>query len=806
MNSASNAGAQPPRRNAIVGARVPRLEDRRHLAGRATFVADIRLAGMREVAFVRSAVAHGRIRGITPPPGLAPGQFWTAREFGDLIRPIAVSLTRPDFRTAPYHVPASDRVRFVGEIVAAVIADDRARAEDIAEQVAVDIEELEVLASAEAALAADAVRLHGTWPDNRYMEVARTIGDFDGAVRAAEVAVTRSFRMARLSPAPLEPRGSVAHYDARLDQLTLYMTTQRPHLNRTFLAEQLIGVDERQIRIVTPDVGGGFGGKANLYPEDVVLAAIAMRLPYPIRWLADRWESLIADSQAREHSHRITVHAKKDGEILAIDAGILADGGAYSMRPSGAAGEANMAATVLPGVYRIRNYRFKAATVCTNKTPLGPYRGVGRPSGCFAMERMIDELASVLGLEPNAVRLRNMIQPNEFPYTTATGLVYDSGDYPAMIRTAIAAMKHERIRVAQAAAPADAHQRIGVGYAIYTEQTAHGAEEWARRGQTIVAGFESARVRLHPSGTLTVDVGIHSHGQGLETTLAQIASEVTGLPYDRISVRHGDTELSPYGLGTVASRSLVTAGGATYHGCVELAAKIRKIGAALHDTTPDKVTLEGGFVVGPKGSIPFSEIANAAYLNIQRLPRDVTPGLEVLHAYRPPVETGAYAAGVHAAKVSVDLDTGAARILDYVVVEDCGRAVNPVIVDGQVLGGLAQGIGQALYEEIRHSDVGQPMNVTFADYLVPGASEVPDVRIEHQETLSPFTVFGMKGTGEGGAVAPPAAIANAVTDALKPFGVTVCTVPITPASIWSALAEARAGTADEVVATAEVPK
>jgi carbon-monoxide dehydrogenase large subunit len=409
------------------------------------------------------------------------------------------------------------------------------------------------------------------------------------------------------------------------------------------------------------------------------------------------------------------------------------------------------------------------------------------------MERTIEEVARALDLDVNKVRLRNMIGAGEFPYTTATGLIYDSGDYPRSVITAEKSIGHADIRAEQAATPKTSRQRVGVGYGFYTEQTAHGAEEWSKRGAAIGCSYESARVRLHPSGTLTVDVGTINMGQGLETTLAQIASEATSIPYDNIAIRFGDSEVSPFGPGSVASRSLVTSGGAVHHACADLALKIRRIAAAMQDCDAADFSLEGGQAIGPSGAIAFAEIANAAYLNLQRLPQGVAPSLESLFSYRAPVETGAYAAGMHAAKVSVDLDTGHVTILDYLVVEDCGRVVNPMIVDGQMHGGVAQGIGQALFEAIRHDVNGQPTSVTFAEYLLPGAPDVPHIRIEHQETLCPFTVFGMKGTGEGGCIAPPAAIGNAVTDALREFGVSVCTTPMTPSSIWLALADAGSG-------------
>ena len=792
--------------NTSVGAPLPRLEDDRHLAGRGCFVADLQPAGLREIVFVRSPVAHGRIISVTPPPGLQSWQFWTAADVEARVKPITATMQRREFNVAAYNIFARDKVRYVGEIVAAIVAADRAQAEDIAERVNLDIEQLDAISSPEEALAEGTAPLHDGWSDNRYLEVDRRIGDIELAIRTADVSITREYRMARLTPCPLEPRASLAAFESRLGQLNCYITTQRPHLIRTFLAEQLCGIEERSIRVIAPDIGGGFGGKATLYPEDVAVAALALQLPFPVRWLEDRWEAFVAGTHAREQVHRITAHARRDGEILGIEDEIVCDGGAYSMHPPTAASEANMAANVLPGPYKFKNYHFKATTVCTNKTPVGPFRGVGRPAGCFAMERTIDELARALNLEPYEVRLKNMIKPEEFPYENCTGLVYDSGDYPAMVRSAIESIDHQNIRQEQGRTPAQDRNRVGIGYAFYIEQTAHGAEEWRRRGASLGAGFESARARLHPAGTLTVDVGIQSHGQGLETTLAQIASDAMQIPYGRISVRHGDTEICPYGLGTVASRSMVMAGGATHKACTELARKVTVIGAALLGCPLANARIESERVVGPDGSVSFVEIANAAYLNIHLLPEGVEAGLEAFATYRPTIETGAFSAGLHAAKVSVDLDTGQTRILDYSIVEDCGRVVNPMIVDGQIVGGLAQGIGQALYEELRYSEIGQPKHVSFADYILAGPNEVPSPKLVHQETLSPFTVLGIKGTGEGGCIAPPAAIANAVADALKEFSISVDCTPITAASVWTALEEARLPDRPLVVRTREILK
>jgi carbon-monoxide dehydrogenase large subunit len=779
----------PLLRNAAqVGQPLPRLEDERHLAGQGRFVADVQLSGTKEVAFLRSPVAHATFLPIAVPEGVPAAAVWTAERLAELVRPIRAVLDRPAFRPSDQPVMAAGTVRHVGEIMAAVVAETRAVAEDLAETLQPDFSPLPVVSDPEAALSPGAAVLHPGWTDNVYMTMARTIGPFEENVSKAEVHVTRRLTMARIAALPLETRGCVASYDHGSRVLTLYLSAQRPHLIRTMLAEQLTGIEERDIRVIAPDVGGGFGGKSNLYPEEIILAAMAMQVNHPLRWVEDRWEHMVSASQSRQHVQTITAHAMRDGTLMAVEARFLVDGGAYAMRTSTPAVEANMASSVLPGPYHLPAYRFEATTVATNKTPVGPFRGVGRPAAVFAMERIMEEVAAEIGMDPVTFRLKNMIRPEEHPYTTISGLRYDSGDYPSLIRKTAQALDMPAIRAAQRAAEGT-NLAIGVGFGCYTEQTAHGAEEWHRRGSPFVYGFESARVRIDPAGGVLVSTGIQSHGQGLETSLAQIAADVLGVTYDAVRVQHGDTDLCPYGMGTVASRSLVMAGGAVHGACQRLAAKMRLIAAANLNCAPEQVTLGDGVARGPEDALTIAQIGRIAYLEVQKLPREVEPGLEVLFNYRPSVETGAYSAGVHAAKVAVDLDSLQVRLLDFVVAEDCGRVINPLIVDGQIIGGVAQGIGQALLEELGYDSEGQPTRVTLADYLVPGAGEVPHIRIIHQETLSPFTVHGAKGLGEGGCIGPPAAVANAVSDALRRFGVDVRSVPIRPDDLWRALRE-----------------
>lgn len=774
-----------------VGKRQRRNEDRRHLLGAGQFLADLRFTGMRDVAFVRSEHAHGYIRSVNGPPSAGPGEFWTAESFEGLARPIVAETLHPNFQTSEYVLLAKGKVRFVGEPIAMVIADDRARAEDLAEAVTVDIDPLPAIVNGVNALIPGSPLVHEHWLDNRFMHTSSDFGDVDGAAERADISITREYTMARQVGVPLETRGCVAFYDKRVDQLVLYTSTQFPHVIRTQLAVQL-GMEERRLRVIAPDVGGGFGIKNNLSPEEVLIAAVAMQVPYPIRWIEDRWEHMVASPHAREHQYRITAHATKDGELLAVEAHIMVDAGAYSVWPWTASMEAGMSAGIIPGPYRLKNYRVTTSTVATNKSPMGPYRGVARPGACFAIERTIDELAHELDLEPKDIRIKNMVPPDEFPYTSVTGKVYDSGNYAESVQGAVRLIEHDKVRARQreGAQAKGGNRRIGVGYASFTEQTAHGPAEWAGRGLPVVFGFESATVTVDPSGSVTVRVGIQSHGQGLETTLAQVAADALGVDPAAITVLHGDTDIAPYGMGTFASRSMVMAGGATHRAAMRLAEKIKAIAAPQLGCTPSELTLRANKVEGPTSSLTLSEIASVAYLHVERLPVEITPCLEETDRYRPTVETGCFSYATHAVVVEVDIDTGYVRLLDYVVAEDCGRMVNPLIVDGQIYGGVAQGIGTALYEEMPYDEEGQPKATSFLDYILPGATEIPDIRIEHTETMSPFTELGMKGMGEGGAIAPAAAIANAITDALRPMRVGINFTPMTPHRVWSAIASA----------------
>jgi aerobic carbon-monoxide dehydrogenase large subunit len=769
-----------------VGARVARKEDDRHLRGRGQFVGDMTMPGMREVAFLRSPVAHARITKIEIPEELRGKVFIAADLVG--VKPIRAVSGLPGFKPSEQPVLATGKVRHVGELIAACVAPTRAEAEDMAEQIVVEFDELPVVSDMLRARDPDAPLVHEHWGDNVYLETS--VRDDIAAVAAvAPIKITREFRTARQCMSPLEGKGVLAWWESRRDQLVVTTSTQMPHIVRTGLAECL-GLSQDRIRIVAPDVGGGFGFKGILCAEEVCVAFLARHLNRPLRWIEDRREQLTATANCREHHYVVTAYADREGRLLGLDAEAIVDAGAYSIYPFSACLEAAQVASILPGPYMLPAYQCKTWSVASNKPPILPYRGVARTGVCFAMELMIDAIAREIGREPHEVRLMNLVPPEKMPFENVTRKHFDSGDYPECLRRAVAAIDLPAVRARQKTGEPDG-RRIGVGFSIFCEQAAHGTAVYAGWGIPMVPGHEQATARLTPDGGLELRVGIQSHGQGLETTLAQVANEVLGVAIDRVNVVHGDTEYTPYSTGTWGSRCMVMAGGAVARACQEMAKRVLAIGAKMLQTDIGEVSLRDGEIVGPSGSVSLAEVARTWYLRPQDLPADVDPGgLEVTSGYKPVRDSGTFSYAAHAVVVAVDPEIGAVEILDYVVVEDGGVLVNPMIVDGQVYGGTAQGIGTALYEEMPFDENGQPLASTLADYLLPGATEVPDIRIEHMETPSPYSEFGQKGIGEGGAIGPPAAIANAINDALRPLGVEIGETPITPRRLIAARAAA----------------
>lgn len=771
-----------------IGARVPRKEDARLMRGRGQYVSDIILPGQSEVAFLRSPVAHAVLRSVTKPQGFESSVFVG----GDLTGVLAITspCTVPSYKVSVQHPLAQGKVRFAGELIAMTIAPTRAAAEDLTEAIELDLEELPALVDAHATRTTTQTRVHEEWDDNLFLTLNYDNG-FDEHAQNAPVVVEREMTMSRQAMVPLEGKAIVADWDFRADQLIVYTSTQVPHVIRIGLA-QCLGLNEGQIRVIAPDVGGGFGYKCVLQPEEICVAWLALTYKRPFRYIEDRREHLIAGANSRQHHYKLKAYADERGRLLALDAEITIDGGAYSNWPFTVALEPGQATGNLPGPYDIRGYRCRTTCVATNKPGFLPYRGVARTSVCFAIELLMDAVAREVGREPWEVRMENLVTAQAMPYTNVTRKHYDSGNYPQSLETVRREIDLDTWRARQRQGETDG-RRIGIGFASYCEQSAHGTSVFAAWGLPLIPGYDQATVRMLVDGSLEVRVGVHSHGQGMETTLAQIANEILGVDVADIRVIHGDTGATPFSTGTYASRSIVMTGGAVAKTCEALVPRLLAIGAHLMQCATSTVSYMPGRVVGPQSSVSLKEIAEAWYRRPHLLPPDVdVNGLEATIGYKPQVDTGAFSYASHAAVVAVDTELGAIEILDYVIAEDCGRMVNPMVVDGQTIGGAAQGIGTALYEESPYDANGQPLASTFMDYLLPGPTEVPKFRIHHTETLSPYTAFGIKGMGEGGAIAPPAVLFNAVNDALRSLGVEVSETPLTPRRLLAAIERASA--------------
>ena len=769
-----------------IGARLTRKEDDRYMRGRGEFVADIRLAGMKDVAFLRSPLAHARLHGINVPERLRDRVFTHDDMTG--VRAIRAVTGLPGFKVSEQPPLATGKVRHVGELVAMCLGETRAEAEDVAAEIDVQFEELPVIVNMLQGQRSDSPLVHEDWGDNIYLESSFD-GDLTEAKAAAAVTVTKEFRTNRQCMAPLEGKGAVAYWDSRLEQLVVYTATQMPHIVRTGLAECL-NLEQAKVRVIAPDVGGGFGYKGILTPEEICLGWLAMHRGHPVRWIEDCREHLTANANCRDHHYHVTAYADAHGKILGLEVEASVDSGAYSAYPFSACLEGAQVVSILPGPYVIPAYHCKTYSVATNKAPILPYRGVARTGVCFVMELVIDAIARAVEREPYEVRLENLVPASAMPYTNITGKEFDSGDYPKSLRRAVEEIHLTDIRARQADGEPDG-RLIGIGFATFCEQAAHGTSVYSGWGIPMVPGHEQAVARMTPGGSLELRIGAHSHGQSMETTLAQVAHEVLGIDPAKVKLVHGDTEYTPYSTGTWGSRCAVMSGGAVATACEKIAERAASIAAYLMQVSTEEVRFENGEIVGPTSSMSLEEVAQIWYLKPQLLPPDIdSGGLEVTVGYKPKTDSGTFSYASHAVVVAVDPELGDVEILDYVIIEDGGTLINPMVVDGQVYGGAGQGIGTALYEEMPFDAAGQPLASTLADYLLPGPTEMPHFRVFHMETPSPNTKFGIKGIGEGGAIAPPAAIGNAINDALASLGVELCESPMSPRRILAAIAEA----------------
>jgi carbon-monoxide dehydrogenase large subunit len=770
-----------------VGAPLARKEDRRMLLGRGRFTGDLTRPGLLHAAFVRSPHAHALVAGIDVAAARqAPGVrgLFTAADLGHPY--LLAMLERDEFVPTPMPILAGDRVRFTGEPVAIVVADDAYRAEDAAELAEVDWDPRPAVASIEAATAAGAARLHAhgnclvdllMFDDERLPQV----------FAAAPVTVSATFASARVAALPLEGRACLAEWDDRDDQLVMHVSTQVPHQVRSGVA-QALSLPERSVRVIAPDVGGGFGLKCVVGREEVAVAAAALRLRRPVSWTEDRQENLTAAFHGHEQRYRVTAAFDGQGRILGLDAEIDCDTGAYSVFPFTCAVEPLMAATELPGVYKVPAYRARGRAIATSKAPAAPYRGVSRPQIVLVMERLMEKAAEELGLDPLQVRRVNLIGRHEFPYTGINKITYDEGSYRESLDLA-----EEQVKIKDWT---DERGRLraqgnlaGIGYACFSERTAYGTPTMSQRRMRMTPGYDTALVRMDPTGEVIVTTGTCGHGQGHETTFAQIVADRLGIHPDQVRLRQGDTDLASYGWGTWGSRSLVIGGGAAALAADAVAARLRKIAAGQLEASPADIELAGGAarVRGDEtASIAIAELARMVHFQAHRVGADLRYALEERATFDPP---GTFSNACHAAMVVIDPGTGAIRLHRYLVVEDCGVVINPVVVDGQVRGGVTQGVAVALLERVCFDADGQPVSTTLMDYLAPTAAEMCPVDIIHLETPSRFSETGAKGMGEGGTIGAPAAVLNAVNDALSGTPVRFDHIPVLPHEVCAALSE-----------------
>ncbi len=768
--------APPPPR--YLGAHVKRLEDPRLLAGQGRFLDDITLPGLLHAAFVRSAHAHAIVRAVDAEPARGvPGVVLalTGRDLEGEVAPLAPRLEAPGFTPTAWPALAAGRARFAGEPVAVVAGLTPYAAVDGAAAVAVDYAPLPAVADVTAALAPGAPRLHPGHPSNVLFERSERQGDVDGAFAAAAVIVRETFTHARCSASPLEGRGLVARWED--GGLTLWTGTQVPHVFRTAVA-RAFGLPESRVRVIVPDTGGGFGQKMHVMPEDLAVAALARRAGRPVKWIETRRENLAAATQARELRVEIEAAADADGTLRALRASLVSDVGAYHVYPLTGALEALGAASILPGPYRTPAYAFEITALATNKPPLGAYRGVGMTMGAFVMERTLDLLADRLGLDPALVRQRNLIPRDGYPFTSATGFVYDSGDYPKALEAALTLAGYERL-VREREDGRARGRLLGIGLACYTEYTGIGSETYRRRGMVDVPGPEAATVRVENDGGVTCLVSFPSQGQGHATTTAQLVADQLGVPLEAVTVRQPDTAEAPPGTGTFASRGAIAQSGAADAAAATVRGALLAAAGGLLEASPADLVLADGMVRVrgvPDRGMTVAEVARRTYAADGGGAR-----LAATQRFDPPGPT--FSGAVHVASVEVDPETGRVAVRDYVVVEDCGPVINPMIVEGQIHGAVAQGIGEALSERLVYDESGQLLTGTLMDYALPTAATLPAFTIGHLETPSPLTPGGFKGMGEGGTIGAPAAIANAVADAVKPLGVGVTTLPILPADL-----------------------
>jgi len=763
----------------LVGRGIRRCEDPRLITGTATYLDDIKMPGMHHAVVVRSPHGAAKISGIRTDAALAlrgVSAVFTGADVAHL-GPVPTAASLPGLRVPHHHLLAQDRVYYQGHPVAVVVASDRYIARDAADLVEVDYEPLPAVTDPEKAIAAGAPAVHPEWPDNTAFTYHQEGGDAAAAFQQADVIVTQRITSQRLIPVAMETRGVVAEWRPGEKSMTLYSSTQIPHLMRSLVAG-ILGMPENHLRVITPEVGGGFGSKLNVYAEEALVAFVAMRINHPVKWVESRRENFQATIHGRGHVDYYEVAAKRDGTMLGLKLKIIQDLGAYHQLLTAAI--PTLSVLMMPGLYRFKNVSADIVGAFTNCVPTDAYRGAGRPEATHGIERMVDILAAELKMDPAEIRLKNFVQNSEFPYATATGLSYDSGNYAAPLKEALAQVDYPSLRAEQERARAEG-RLMGIGLSTYGEICAMGPSPAMPAG-----GWESATVKIEPSGKVTVLTGASPHGQGEETTFAQITADELGVPIEDIMVVHGDTATVQYGIGTFGSRGTAVGGAALYYALQDLKAKIKKFGAMLLKT--DAVTLANGACLDEKSgnSASLAQIATAAYV-AKELPPNTDPGLVATRFWEPPNFTFPF--GAHIVVTEVDRETGQIEIRRYVAVDDIGRIINPLLVAGQVHGGVAQGLGQALWEEAIYDDTGQLVSGELSEYAIAKAASMPWIESSHTETPSPVNPLGVKGVGEAGTIGCSPAVVNSVVDALSHLGVRHIDMPLTPEKVWKLIAQ-----------------
>jgi aerobic carbon-monoxide dehydrogenase large subunit len=775
----------------VIGTPVERKEDGPLIQGQAQWVDNMHTPDTVYLGVVRSPYAHARISRVDVTPALAHADVvaaWTGEDLAeDWTGGLPCAWLPTEDTKAPLHLPlATDTARYAGDGVAVVVARSRAGAEDAMELVEAEYEPLPAVVDPEAALADGAPLVHDDFGTNRsFTWTLESEGGVEQLFADADVVVEERYRQNRLIPNAIEPRAVFVQPVPAAGEYTIWSTTQVPHIARLLLSV-LVGIPEAKLRVIAPDVGGGFGSKLNVYAEEALALAVARRLGRPVKWTETRSEGYLATIHGRDQIQEIELAATSEGKITAVRVRVVASMGAYLQLVT--PGVPLLGAWLYGGCYAAPGYSFECVGVFTHNTPTDAYRGAGRPEATYAIERAVDALARKVGKDPAELRRLNFIRG--FPATIASGLTIDSGDYDASLDAALEQAGYEQLRAEQAARrDAGDRKRLGIGISTYVEMCGLAPSRILGAIRYGAGGWDTATIRCLPTGTVQVVTGTSPHGQGHETSWSQIVADRLGYGVDEVEVLHGDTSVAPLGMDTYGSRSLAVGGVALYYAAERIAEKAKKIAAHRMGVDESQVDHDAGTFTGPESSLTLKEIALSAW-TAHDLPDGMEPGLEATYVYDPP--NFSWPAGAHVAVVEVDTDTGAVELRRYVAVDDVGKMINPLIVEGQIHGGIAQGVAQALYEEAVYDDGGNLLTGTMATYLVPSAAEFPVWELGHTETPSPTNPLGVKGVGETGAIASPAAVMNAVVDALAPDGITDISMPATPERVWRALEEVRA--------------